>query len=288
LAHEETVVAAVADNWWRANQAAKKLRIEWDNGANGAASNDTIRAMFKEGLDAPDLPAARKIGDVDAAIKAGAKVVEAEYYSPYLSHATMEPMTSTAWFRDDRTLEVWTSTQNGEAALAAAAEAAGLPLEQVEVHKMLVGGGFGRRSVPQDFVRQGVLIAKEFKGKPVKLIWSREEDMQHGVYRPASMVRMKAALEGERGRDAHESPAPHPRCCARAARGASSSRRCGRATAAPTRSRTSRSTTRCATATCRWASGAPRACRTRSTANASSTRWRMRRARTRSPSAWRC
>jgi isoquinoline 1-oxidoreductase beta subunit len=191
----ETWVAVVADNWWRANQAAKKLRIEWDNGANGAASNDTIRAMFKEGLDAPELPAARKIGDVDAAIKAGAKVVEAEYYSPYLSHATMEPMTATAWFRDDGTLEVWTSTQNGEASLAAAAEAAGLPLEQVEVHKMINGGGFGRRGAPQDFVRQGVLIAKQFKGKPVKLMWSREEDMQHGFYRPASLVRMKAALD---------------------------------------------------------------------------------------------
>ncbi len=188
-------VAVVADNWWRANQAAKKLRIDWDNGANGAASNDTIRAMFKEGLDAPELPAARKIGDVDAAIKAGAKVVEAEYYSPYLSHATMEPMTATAWFRDNGTLEVWTSTQNGEASLAAAAEAAGLPLEQVEVHKMINGGGFGRRGAPQDYVRQGVLIAKEFKGKPVKLIWSREEDMQHGFYRPASLVRMKAALD---------------------------------------------------------------------------------------------
>jgi isoquinoline 1-oxidoreductase subunit beta len=197
IVQQENFVAVVADNWWRANQAAKKLRIEWDSGQYAAASDATIRAMFKEGLDAPNLPSARKIGDIEAGLKSGTKVVEAEYYSPYLSHATLEPMTSTAWFRDNGMLEVWTSTQNGEASLAAAAEAAGLPLEQVEVHKAMVGGGFGRRGAPQDYVRQSVAIAKQFPGKPVKLIWSREEDMQHGFYRPASLVRMKAALDAE-------------------------------------------------------------------------------------------
>src|SRR5262249_31938414 len=134
---QDAWVAVVADNWWRANQAAKRLKIEWDVGANGAASNDTIRAMFKEGLEASDLPTARKMGDVAAAMQAGGKVVEAEYFSPYMSHATMEPMTCTAWFRDGGNLEVWTSTQNGEASLAAAAEAAGLPLEQCEVYKTI-------------------------------------------------------------------------------------------------------------------------------------------------------
>jgi isoquinoline 1-oxidoreductase subunit beta len=109
----------------------------------------------------------------------------------------MEPMTSTAWFKDDGTLEVWTSTQNGEASLAAASEAAGLPLEKCEVHKMMLGGGFGRRGAPQDYVKQSVVIARQFPGKPVKLIWSREEDMQHGFYRPASLVRMKAGLDAQ-------------------------------------------------------------------------------------------
>jgi isoquinoline 1-oxidoreductase beta subunit len=190
-------VAVVADNWWRANQAAKALAIEWDVGANGDVTTESIFASFREGLDAKDLPSARKIGDTAAALSGAAKVVEAEYASPYLSHATMEPMTATAWFKDDGTLEVWTSTQNGEASIAAAAEAAGLPLEKVEVHKAMLGGGFGRRGAPQDYVTQGVKIAKQFSGRPVKLIWSREEDMQHGFYRPASLVKMRAALDAD-------------------------------------------------------------------------------------------
>jgi len=199
IVKQDDFVAVVADNWWRANQAAKALKIEWDGGKYANASDDTIRAMFKEGLEAKDLPAARKIGDTDAALASAAKVVEAEYESPYLNHAPMEPMTSTAWFKDDGTLEVWVSTQNGEASIAATAEAAGpaYPLEKCEVHKTQVGGGFGRRGAPQDYVKQSVLIAKQFQGKPVKLIWSREEDMQHGFYRPASMVRMKAGLDAD-------------------------------------------------------------------------------------------
>jgi isoquinoline 1-oxidoreductase beta subunit len=197
IVKQENFVAVVADNWWRANTAAKALKIEWDEGTNGAVSTESIFAMFKEGLDAKDLPTARKVGDTPAALAGAAKVVEAEYSSPYLSHATMEPMTSTAWFKDDGTLEVWTSTQNGEASIAAASEAGGLPLEKCEVHKMMLGGGFGRRGAPQDYVRQSVAIAKQFPGRPVKLIWSREEDMQHGFYRPASLVRMKAGLDAQ-------------------------------------------------------------------------------------------
>jgi isoquinoline 1-oxidoreductase beta subunit len=196
IVKQENFVAVVADNWWRANQAAKKLAIEWDNGANGAVSSDTITAMFREGIAASGLPTARKIGDTPAALASAAKIVEAEYSSPYLSHATMEPMTGTAWFKSDGMLHVWTSTQNGEASIAAAAEAAGLPLESVEVHKTMLGGGFGRRGAPQDYVRQSVAIAKQFPNTPVKLIWSREEDMQHGFYRPASLVSMKAGLDG--------------------------------------------------------------------------------------------
>jgi isoquinoline 1-oxidoreductase beta subunit len=197
IVKQEGWVAVVADNWWRANQAAKALKIEWDEGAHGNVTTDSIFASFKEGLDAKDLPTARKTGDVPAALASAAKVIEAEYSSPYLSHATMEPMTSTALFKGDGTLEVWTSTQNAEASIAAAAEAGGLPLEKVEVHKTMLGGGFGRRGAPQDYVRQSVAIARQFPGKPVKLMWSREEDMQHGFYRPASLVRMKAGLDAQ-------------------------------------------------------------------------------------------
>jgi len=195
IVREKDFVAVVADSWWRADEALGKLGIEWDVGDNGKASNETIAAMLHEGLAAPDLPLAKKAGDAQAALATAAKVIEAEYQSPYLNHATLEPMTCTAWFKPDGTLEVWTSTQNGEASMAAAAEASGLPLEKIEVHKMMLGGGFGRRGGPQDFVIQGVKIARAMVGTPVKLMWSREEDMQHGFYRPASIVRMKAGLD---------------------------------------------------------------------------------------------
>ena len=194
---EESYIAVIADSWWRADRALNKVVVEWDVGAHGNASNETITAMFREGLADPKLPQARKLGDAGAALASAAKVVEAEYSSPYLNHATMEPQTCTAWFKTDGFLEVWTSTQNGEASLAAAAETAGLPQEKVEVHKMMLGGGFGRRGGPQDFVRQGVTIVKAMPGVPVKLMWSRQEDMQHGFYRPASMVHMKGGLDAQ-------------------------------------------------------------------------------------------
>ncbi len=193
----ENFVAVVADSWWRANEALGKLRIEWDEGANGNAGNETIAAMLRAGLADPKLPQARRLGDTRAAFAAATKVIEAEYRTPYLNHATMEPQTCTAWLKPEGFLEVWTSTQNAEASMAAAAEEAGLPLEKVEVHKMMLGGGFGRRGGPQDFVRQGVAIAKAMPGVPVKLMWSREEDMRHGFYRPASMVQMKAGLDAK-------------------------------------------------------------------------------------------
>ena len=195
VVREPGFVAVIADGWWRANEALKKLAIEWDTAADGSASNESIEAMLRQGLAQTGLPHARSIGDTQAALASAARVIEAEYRSPYLNHATMEPQTCTAWFKPDGTLEVWTSTQDGEASLRAAADAAGLPLEKVEVHKMMLGGGFGRRGGPQDFVRQGVAIAKSMPGVPVKLMWSREEDMQHGFYRPASIVRMKAGLD---------------------------------------------------------------------------------------------
>jgi isoquinoline 1-oxidoreductase subunit beta len=193
----EDFVAVVADSWWRANRALGTVKIEWDVGANGEASDATITAMLREGLADPKIAEARKAGDAAAALASSARIVEAEYASPYLNHATMEPQVCTAWIKPDGFVEVWTSTQNGEASLATAAKAAGVPLEQSEVHKTMLGGGFGRRGGPQDFVRQGVTIAMAMRGTPVKMMWSREEDMQHGFYRPASLVKMRAGLDGQ-------------------------------------------------------------------------------------------
>lgn len=190
-------VAVIADSWWRANEALKKLAIDWDEGGFGHASNASIEALFQEGLADPRIPQARKLGDPVAAMAGAVRVVEAEYRSPYLNHATLEPMTCTAWFKNDGSLEIWTSTQDGEASMMAAAEVSGLPLAKIEVHKMMLGGGFGRRGAPQDFVRQGVAIARAMPGVPVKMMWSRAEDMQHGFYRPASIVRMKAGLDAQ-------------------------------------------------------------------------------------------
>ncbi len=190
-------VAVVADSWWRANEALKRLIVQWDMGGNDHVDNEGITAMLREGLAADNLPQARNVGDTGAAMKGAAKIIEAEYHSPYINHATLEPQTCTAWFKPEGFLEVWTSTQNGEASMDAAAEASGLPLEKIEVHKMMLGGGFGRRGGPQDFVRQGVTIAKAMPGVPVKMMWSRTEDMQHGFYRPASIVRIKAGLDSE-------------------------------------------------------------------------------------------
>jgi isoquinoline 1-oxidoreductase subunit beta len=189
-------VAVVADNWWRAKEALKDVAIDWDVGANGNASSASLVNFYRDGLNAnSDIAVARTVGDVDQASASAVKVLEAEYYTPYLAHSTLEPMGCTAWIKADGKVEVWTSTQNAEASLAVAAAAAGVPLGNVEVHPVQLGGGFGRRGGAQDFVRQGVSIAKAMGNTPVKMLWSREEDTQHDFYRPASLVRMKGALD---------------------------------------------------------------------------------------------
>jgi len=191
----ESFVAVVADNWWRAKEALRDVHIDWDVGANGNASSASLMEFYRGGLNATeDIAVARKDGDFDQAFGAAAKKLEAEYYTPYLAHSCLEPMGCTAVLKDGK-LDVWTSTQNAEASLATAAAAAGVPLENVEVHRTQLGGGFGRRGGAQDFVRQGVLIAKAMEGTPVKMLWTREEDTQHDFYRPASLIRMKAALD---------------------------------------------------------------------------------------------
>jgi len=187
-------VAVVADTWWRAKTALDALPIVWDEGAGATQSSATIAERLKEGLTADDAFADTKIGDALKVIAAAPKKVEAVYSTPFLSHATMEPMNCTAKVTADR-VEVWTATQSAEGSLAAACEEAGLPLAAGEVHKLDLGGGFGRRGGTQDYTRQAVAIAKQFPGVPVKLIWSREEDQAHDFYRPISQCKMSAGLD---------------------------------------------------------------------------------------------
>ncbi len=187
-------VAVVADTWWRAKTALEALPIVWDEGANAAQSSATIAERLKAGLTADDAFADTKIGDALKVIAGAPKKVEAVYSTPFLSHATMEPMNCTAKVTADA-VEVWTATQSAEGSLAAACEEAGLPLAKGEVHKLDLGGGFGRRGGTQDYTRQAVAIAKQFPGVPVKLIWSREEDQAHDFYRPISQCRLAAGLD---------------------------------------------------------------------------------------------
>jgi len=192
----DTAVAVVADTWWHAKTALDALPIEWDYGPNATASSTAFSAVLKAGLDAKDAVVGNSVGDAPAAIAAAPRKIEAVYSYPHQNHATMETMNATARYTPER-CEVWTPTQNGEAALAAAAEASGLPLAKCEVYKLLLGGGFGRRGAVHDWVRQAVAIAKEMPGTPVKLIWSREEDMVHGRYHPVTQCKLTAGIDAQ-------------------------------------------------------------------------------------------
>ena len=195
-------VAVVADNWWRAREMAAQLAIEWDDGGKGNVTSASIREFLRAGLDLPTVPVARKSGDIGPAFKSAGKLIEAEYYTPYFAHATLEPQCCTALVKDGR-VEVWVSTQNAEGTLANAALTAGVAQENVEVDRMQVGGGFGRRAGAQDFIRQGVAIDKAMEGTPVKMLWTREQDTQHDFYRPVALYRMRASLDAQGSPSAH-------------------------------------------------------------------------------------
>jgi isoquinoline 1-oxidoreductase subunit beta len=191
-----SAVAVVADTWWRAKTALDAMPIEWDYGTNANVSSATIAETLKAGLDAKDAIIGTQKGDAQKAIDGAARKVEAVYSYPYQNHATMEPMNATAKWTADK-CEVWTPTQNGEAALATTAEAAGLPPAKCEVYKVHLGGGFGRRGSLHDWVRQAVTIAKEMPGTPIKLLWTREEDMAHGLYHPITQCKLRAGLDAD-------------------------------------------------------------------------------------------
>jgi len=186
-------VAVVAGNWWQAHKAVQALKVTWDNGAHGAVNSDSILRKLKQDLSADKAPIARKDGDTAQAFANAHKVLEAEYFTGFVNHATMEPQNATALYKPDE-LQVWVGTQNGEASINAAAQASGLPVAKIQIHKMHAGGAFGRRVMHQDYTIQAVKIAMTMPGTPIKLMWSREEDMRQGRYRPVSLVKLRGAL----------------------------------------------------------------------------------------------
>lgn len=188
----ENAVAVVADGYWPAKKGLDALSPEWEAGHFAGGSSEVLLATFRAALDRADATAEQE-GDAEAALATAARVIEAEYRVPYLAHATMEPMNATARVSEDRA-ELWVPTQGQSAAQRAVAAALGIAPEKVEVHTTFLGGGFGRRS-ETDFSVQAALVAKAV-GAPVKLIWSREEDMAHDFYRPASAARYRIGLDG--------------------------------------------------------------------------------------------
>ena len=190
----EDAVAVVAETWWQAKTALDALPIVWDRGDNVQVDSASIEAMLDEGLSAKEAFVGNQVGDVKRAIADADRIVEATYRYPFQNHATMEPMNATARWTEER-CEVWCPTQNGEAALQAVAKAAGLPANRCEVYKIHLGGGFGRRGAFHDFAEQAVRIAKQMPGTPIKLLWTREEDMLHGHYHPITKARMVGGLD---------------------------------------------------------------------------------------------
>ena len=186
-------VAVVADSWWHAKTALDALPIVWDTGENAKVTSASISKWLKEGFDAEQAFVSNKVGDVKAGLASAAKTVVAEYAYPYQNHACMEPLNATAVYTADK-CEVWAGTQHGQAAFAAALEASGLPASKVEFYKVMLGGGFGRRG-RTDYVTQAVLIAKQMPGTPIKLLWSREEDMGQGTYHPVTECRLTGGLD---------------------------------------------------------------------------------------------
>jgi isoquinoline 1-oxidoreductase beta subunit len=189
----DEAVAVVADTFWQAKVALDALPIVWDSGPNAAVSSATIDAQLTQGLDAAEAFIGNQNGDARAAIASAPRKVEAVYSYPFQNHAPMEPMNATVVWTPTR-CDVWCPTQNGEAALVAAAQAAGLPQTACDVHRLDLGGGFGRRTT-HDWLMDAVSIARQLPGIPVKTQWTREEDMVQGRYHPVTKCKLTAGLD---------------------------------------------------------------------------------------------
>lgn len=188
-------IAVVADNTWNAMQGRKALDVQWDFGPNADVTTDSIFDTFAKSLDSKLGYSARKVGDAASALNGAATKIEAEYRAPYEAHACMEPMNCTADIREGEGADLWVPTQFQTPSQAAAAKIAGVSPEKVNVHTTFLGGGFGRRGW-SDFVNEACETSKAMKA-PVQVTWSREDDMQHDYYRPASLVRFSAGLDSD-------------------------------------------------------------------------------------------
>jgi isoquinoline 1-oxidoreductase subunit beta len=188
-------VAVIADSTWAAFQGRKKLKIEWDNGANAGYDSDQYKKELLETAHKPG-KVVRNIGDVDAVFAKGGKLVEADYYVPLLAHATMEPPVAVAEFRDGK-VTAWAPTQNPQAVQETVANAVGIKPEDVTCHVTLLGGGFGRKSKP-DYVAEAAILSKQL-GKPVKVVWTREDDIRFDYYHAVAGMYHRASLD-DRGR----------------------------------------------------------------------------------------
>ncbi len=184
-------VAIVADSWWRANQARAALEVEWDEGPYADQSSTGFATLAAAASRTPGQVLSNE-GDTDAALAKAAKVVEATYSYPFLAHATLEPQNCTAEYRDGK-IEIWAPTQMPEQGRGAVAAALNLKPEDITIHMVRCGGGFGRR-ISNDWMVQAAVVAKEM-GVPVKLLWTREDDLAHDYYRPAGFHHFRAGLD---------------------------------------------------------------------------------------------
>jgi isoquinoline 1-oxidoreductase beta subunit len=184
-------VAVIADNTWAAFQGRKKLDISWDDGPNASHNSDTYRTELEQTSHKPG-KVVRDEGNVDTAFASGAKIIEADYYLPHLAHAAMEPVVALADFKDGK-VTVWAPTQNPQGVVDTLASLLGIPNENVTCHVTLLGGGFGRKSKP-DYVAEAAVLSKKL-GKPVKVVWTREDDIQFDYLHSVAAVYMKAAVD---------------------------------------------------------------------------------------------
>jgi isoquinoline 1-oxidoreductase beta subunit len=186
-------VAVIANNTWAAFKGRKSLQIDWDNGLNAGYNSDAYKKELQQ-TARTSAKVVRNQGDVESAFAKGGKIIEAEYYVPHLAHAAMEPLVAVADFKDGK-VTAWAPTQNPQAVQETIAKALGISKENVICHVTLLGGGFGRKSKP-DYVAEAAILSKKV-GRPVKVVWTREDDIQFDFYHSVAAMYMKAAVDGK-------------------------------------------------------------------------------------------